>query len=140
MCEMACSVEKTGVFRPRSARIWIETDARVGRDVPHVCQQNIKACREKGSSEPRCAAACPLARDPDPPLYWDDSLAVMVLRPKKECKTCGACASACRFKAIRIDPAEGLPIKCDLCSGEPECVQVCVTDAIRYEREEEPQS
>jgi Fe-S-cluster-containing dehydrogenase component len=133
MCEMACSVRKTGRFSSRNARIWIETDARVGKDIPHVCQQNIRACRGGESSEPRCVAACPAAKAPDPPIYWDEGLELVVLRPKEECTTCLACVEACRFHAIRIEPSNGNPIKCDLCGGEPECVSLCVTDAIQLE-------
>lgn len=133
MCEMACSVRKTGRFSSRNARIWIETDARVGKDVPHVCQQNIRACRAGDSSEPRCIAACPAAKAPAPPIYWDEGLDLVVLSPKGECTTCLACVEACRFDAIRVEPSQESPIKCDLCGGEPECVSVCVTEAIQLE-------
>ena len=135
MCEMACSVQKTARFSSRSSRIWIETDARVGKDIPHVCQQNIRACRAGDSQEPRCIAACPLAKDPKPPIYWDEKLALVVLNPVSECMGCLACIEACRFGAIRVDPSEQSLIKCDLCGGEPECVTVCVTEAIQQETE-----
>ena len=133
MCEMACSVEKTGRFSSRSARIWIETDARVGKDLPHVCQQNIRACRGGDNPDPRCIDACPEAKAPDPPIYWDEELALVVLTPKAECMTCLACVEACRFGAIRVDPSNETLIKCDLCGGEPECVTLCVTEAIQLE-------
>jgi anaerobic carbon-monoxide dehydrogenase iron sulfur subunit len=132
---MACSVRKTGRFSSRSARIWVETEARVGKDVPHVCRQNLRACRKADSSEPRCIEACPLARDPHPPLAWEAELGAVVLRPRGECMTCLACVAACRFDAIRVDPSDNRLIKCDLCGGEPECVTVCVTEAIQLEAE-----
>jgi Fe-S-cluster-containing dehydrogenase component len=132
---MACSAAKTGRFSSRSARVWIETDARVGKDLPHVCQQNIRACRAGDGGQPRCIAACPEAGVPDPPIYWDEALGLVVLRSKGECTTCLACVEACRFDAIRVEPLNGSLIKCDLCGGEPECVTVCVTDAIRLEAE-----
>ena len=134
MCEMACSVAKTGKFSSRSSRVWIETDGRIGKDLPHVCRQNVKACRAPGSPLPRCMAACPLLREPDPPISWDETSGVVQLRPRRSCPECLACAEACRFGAIRIDPAEGRLVKCDLCGGDPECVKVCVTEAIRHER------
>ena len=130
---MACSVGKTGRFSSRSARIWIETDARVGKDIPHVCQQNMRACRGGDSPDPRCIAACPAARDPDPPIYWDEALGIVVLSPRDDCVTCLACLEACRFGAIRVEASGGSLIKCDLCGGEPECVTVCVTEAIQLE-------
>ena len=133
MCEMACSVNKTGMFSSRLSRIWIETEARVGRDVAHVCQQNIKACRKGGNPEPQCIAACPVAGETDPPIFWDDSLSMVVLRPGEACRDCLACVRACRFQAIRVHPLDKSPLKCDLCVGDPECVKICVTDAILVE-------
>ncbi len=136
LCEMACSMDKTGRFSPRSSRIWIETDARVGKDVIHVCQQNIKACRAKGEEQPRCIAACPAAGESKPPIYWEEALSMVKLEPRAECSACRACLDACRFQAIRIDPVEGRLVKCELCNGDPECIKTCVTTAIKYDQEE----
>ncbi len=136
LCEMACSMDKTGKFSPRSSRIWIETDARVGKDVPHVCQQNIKACRAKGEDSPRCIAACPAAGEADPPIYWDDVLSIVRINPQEACSECRECLAACRFQAIRIDPREGCLVKCELCGGDPECIKICVTAAIKYDQED----
>jgi len=133
MCEMACSVNKTGTFSSRLSRIWIETEARVGKDVPHVCQQNIKACRKGGNPQPQCIEACPISGETDPPIFWDGSLSRVVLRPGEACRGCVACMTACRFQAIRVHPLDGSPLKCDLCGGDPECVKICVTEAIRHE-------
>jgi Fe-S-cluster-containing dehydrogenase component len=76
-----------------------------------------------------------LAKDPKPPIYWDEKLALVVLNPVRECMGCLACIEACRFGAIRVDPSEQSLIKCDLCGGEPECVTLCVTEAIQLETE-----
>lgn len=136
LCELVCSMDKTGKFSPRSSRIWIETDARVGKDVPHVCQQNIKACRAKGEDRPRCIAACPAAGEDNPPIYWDDLLSIVKINPQEACAGCRECLTACRFQAIRFDPLERRLVKCELCGGDPECIKTCVTAALKYDQEE----
>ena len=136
LCEMACSVDKTGQFSPKSSRIWIETDALVGKDVPHVCQQNIKACRDKGKDQPRCIAACPAAAEASPPIYWDEVHAMVRFDLREDCSKCLACLDVCRFQAIRIDPLIGQLVKCELCGGDPQCIKLCVVNAIKYDQEQ----
>ena len=136
LCEMVCSVDKTGQFSARSSRIWIETDALVGKDIPHVCQQNIKACRDKGNDQPRCIAACPAAAEVNPPIYWDDVHTMVRFNIREGCSGCLACLEACRFQAIRIDPLIGQPVKCELCGGDPQCTKLCVVNAISYDQEQ----
>jgi Fe-S-cluster-containing hydrogenase component 2 len=50
----------------------------------------------------------------------------------ENCNNCLACVDACAYGAIRTDP-DGQIIKCDLCGGDPECVKVCETRAIRFD-------
>jgi len=133
MCEMACSVNKYRIFSSRRSRIWIETDARVGKDIAHVCQQNIKACRARGEDLPQCIAACPAAGETDPPIFWDGSTSMVMLIPRESCMDCLACMKACRFQAIRLDTVDRTLIKCHLCKGDPQCITICVTDAIQHE-------
>ena len=44
------------------------------------------------------------------------------------------CALACPFGAINY--WDGKARKCELCDGDPQCVRVCVPQALRYEAEE----
>ena len=42
MCEMACSLEKTGMFNPVKARIWIHRNKK-GVDMPMICRHCTSA-------------------------------------------------------------------------------------------------
>ncbi len=44
------------------------------------------------------------------------------------------CFLFCPSGAISIDPNTLLPIKCDLCGGDPECVKACPTGALDFIR------
>ncbi len=48
------------------------------------------------------------------------------------CNQCGLCVAACPFGMIRM----GLEsvVKCELCGGDPECVKICPTGALRLFR------
>ncbi|OQX88919.1 hypothetical protein B6D60_00715 [candidate division KSB1 bacterium 4484_87] len=45
------------------------------------------------------------------------------------CTSCGECIAACPFNVMIPDEA-GMPIFCDLCGGEPECVRWCKAEAL----------
>ena len=48
------------------------------------------------------------------------------------CVGCKACTLACPFGTIEFNPASGKVDKCDLCGGNPQCVEACPTSAITY--------
>ena len=48
------------------------------------------------------------------------------------CVGCKACTLACPFGTIEFNPASGKVDKCDLCGGNPQCVEACPTNAITY--------
>jgi Fe-S-cluster-containing hydrogenase component 2 len=81
-----------------------------GLEVPHLCAQ----CMDYP-----CVEACPveaLSIDPD---YG----AVIVDREK--CTSCGACITACPGTVSFLHPGDNKATICDLCGGEPKCVEVC---------------
>ena len=66
-----------------------------------------------------CVSACPvdaLSVDPD---YG----AVIVDREK--CTGCGDCITACPGTVPFLHPGDNKATICDLCGGEPKCVEVC---------------
>jgi len=42
------------------------------------------------------------------------------------------CADVCVMGAISYHHIKGCAMKCDLCSGDPECVKSCLYDAIEF--------
>lgn len=55
---------------------------------------------------------------------------------QKECQACLACLDACPFGAINMDQTHGIPIVCDLCNGEPRCVEACMFEVLHLSKEE----
>jgi carbon-monoxide dehydrogenase iron sulfur subunit len=47
------------------------------------------------------------------------------------CIRCGLCESACPFGHIYFDTEVGIPLKCDLCNGDPACVRFCPHQALQ---------
>ncbi|MFX1318117.1 MAG: 4Fe-4S dicluster domain-containing protein [Promethearchaeota archaeon] len=125
VCELVCSVAHEGVVQPSKARIQVVSFDETVQDVPIVCQQCADA---------PCMEACPqdaISRDPE-------TTAVVVDR--ELCIQCGACVRACVIGgeaidpedklAIRLDDEAEMPLKCDLCDGDPQCVRYCPTKAL----------
>ncbi|MGE5579134.1 MAG: TIGR04076 family protein [Bacillota bacterium] len=117
-CELECSFVHLGKYWPEFSRVKVSKDEASGIDAPNVCRQCGTA---------KCVEACPagaLVREPE-------TKAVLLLRDK--CLQCLACVAACHFGAIHRD-AEGYPLLCDLCGGDPSCVKACPTSAIWFGR------
>ena len=116
-CEMACSFEADGVFNPSRSRIKVFPLHEEGRFVPYTCTQCADAW---------CVKACPV----DAIVINLETGAKVVL--ENVCVGCKVCTIACLFGTINYSQATGKVIKCDLCGGDPECVNACPTEAILY--------
>ena len=116
-CELACSFHKTSIFAEEQACIRVYKDEVNGLDLPQVCRQCGNA---------RCVQACPVgALDREPKTH-------AIRLNEENCVGCGACAAACPFKSIHI--RESKPVICDLCGGDPKCVERCATGALQFGR------
>ncbi len=116
-CEMACSYEHEREYSPALARIHVVKLEELGVDRPIVCSRCAKA---------PCAAVCPekaITQDPQ-------SKAVSVKEEK--CVGCGLCVEACVSGVIQLHPNRDIPLLCDLCGGDPECVKKCPTGALVF--------
>ena len=117
-CELACSGRHENEFAPARARVQIRSSREKHASFIDVCTQ----CAEEA-----CVDACPegaIARDPaDGVVKIDYDL----------CTQCLLCVDACPYNAMFVDVATGLPIKCDLCGGDPECVQFCRPQALTFQ-------
>ncbi len=119
ICEMSCSLQKSGMFNPVKASIWTRRNEN-GRDAPMFCRHCLV---------PPCAKACPV--EEGKPILREKETGI-VRFSVNNCTGCHECVGACPFDAMRIDPHTEQVFKCDLCDGDPECVKWCPTGAIQY--------
>jgi Fe-S-cluster-containing hydrogenase component 2 len=117
-CETACSLKRTGQDNQLLSCIRIVHDDQVkGFFLPVFCQH---------CSEPPCRAVCPQEA-----IYRDQKQNRVVI-DRKRCVGCKMCFSACPFGAMNFDPIRSIAFKCDLCEGDPACIRVCETEALRF--------
>lgn len=118
LCEITCVLSHGGKIQPTHARNIVHTDIQAG-DVTHVlyCQQ---------CDDPRCLKACPTGA-----LHVDPETGARVI-DQDVCIGCQSCLNACIFAAggqgesrIKYNAETNTCFKCDLCGGEPKCVEYC---------------
>jgi carbon-monoxide dehydrogenase iron sulfur subunit len=112
ICELVCSLTKTGTINPYLARIKVTRSSENGACTVVMCRH----CKN-----PPCRDACPVPQA----MYLDERTGAVVIN-EESCIGCFACADACPFGAIQIGPNKEV-LKCDLCGGEPICVKYCPT-------------
>lgn len=112
LCQLACSLKHYGVYSLAFSRISVENSEIAGESLPIVCCQ----CEAKP-----CVSVCPTGAIGDELTPID----------KEACVGCLACVDACPIGAISYHQETGEVSRCDLCGGQPECVQVCPTNALK---------
>ncbi len=118
LCEVACSMAKTGRCNPSIARIGVTIFDEEGFYMPVVCYQ---------CDEAWCQRACPAAA-----IEKDERLGRLVVNEDR-CVGCRICNAACPFGVISYSPQTGKAYKCDHCDGDPTCVRFCPTGALQYQ-------
>lgn len=115
-CEVWCSFFHFKDCNPSNARLKIIADEDRGVFIPSLCYH----CREAW-----CINECPveaITRDAETDaVVIDDNI----------CTDCLACVDACPFGVIKVRNGSEV-YKCDLCEGNPVCVQSCTRNAIEY--------
>src|SRR4030067_1526530 len=115
ICEYACTLEKgETVWNPLRSRI------RVIRMTPLL--NFALGCRF--CEDAQCVKACP-----EKALVQSEKPGVLMVKEKK-CKGCDWCIQACPHGGITIHSDTGKAIACDLCEGEPKCVEFCPEEAL----------
>jgi carbon-monoxide dehydrogenase iron sulfur subunit len=115
LCEVLCSLQNIGICNPKASRIRV-ISWQPSVDVPVTCRQ----CKD-----PLCAEVCPVD------AFVETAIEGVLRVEPEQCIGCGACAEACPFGAISIDPSTGLAGKCDLCGGQPLCIEYCPADVLK---------
>jgi Fe-S-cluster-containing hydrogenase component 2 len=115
LCEYVCALEKKESFwSPLRSRI------RIVRLTPAF---NIAmTCRFCEDSP--CVKACP--RDA---LTQSEENGVIVVNEAR-CDGCGWCVQACPYGGIAVHPDKPSVLVCDLCNGEPKCIEFCPEEAL----------
>ncbi len=113
ICELTCSQEK-GESSPLRSRI------RIVRMKPLF--NFALACRS--CEDAKCVKACP-----EKALSQCEDTGIIMVSDKK-CKGCDWCVQACEFGGIEIHPETGLAVACDLCGGDPQCIEFCPEEAL----------
>ena len=117
ICEVACSLHHESECNPSKSRIHILKWEPIGLDFPMLCLQ---------CDDMPCQAACPveaISRDVETgAVLVDESL----------CIGCRICNIACPVGGASFDPSKGVAVICDLCGGNPLCVTLCPTEALKY--------
>lgn len=116
-CETVCAFFHTGRINHHQARIKVLNLYEIGIDGPVVCQQ----CEE------HYCMCCPEK------ALSIGSFGQMVVSPTV-CNLCGTCEKVCPIGAIEI--FSDFVYVCDLCGGNPRCVEICTEGAITWNPDE----
>lgn len=115
-CKVACAAIKGEKGVLGRSRIHIE-DIDENTHVQLNCLQCVHAA---------CMQVCPTGA-----LGRDESTRAVVL-DETLCVGCALCEAACPFGHIFFDKNANLPLKCDLCGGDPTCAKFCPHQAILF--------
>ena len=108
-CEIACSLYHEGKIWPEASRIRVFMFVP-GVEIPHLCFQ----CEDYP-----CVEACPVD------ALSVDSQTGAVKVDSSKCNGCGLCIDACPGRVPHMHPEKNHITICDLCDGNPKCVEAC---------------
>ena len=115
-CELVCSLFHYGECNLELSSVHVIKDAFSG-------EYEIETCRQCKGAE--CLSICPV----EGAIYIDENTGARVINEEK-CSGCRLCEEECLFHMIGYIPEKNLCFKCDLCGGEPQCVENCPHTAL----------
>lgn len=121
ICEYICAMEKEWSFNPLRSRI------RVVRFHPLFSAAMV--CRF--CEDAPCIIACPR----DALKQSEDNRIILI--DERLCDACGWCIPACPYGAITINPETKMVMICDLCGGQPKCIDFCPEEALKLVTKDE---
>ncbi len=107
ICELVCAIKRENVYNPRCSRIKILRLYRLV-NMAVVC----RLCENAP-----CVIACPQEC-----LVQSEKTGVILVDEDK-CDCCGWCMNVCPYGAITLNPEKETVMICDLCEGDPQCVE-----------------
>jgi carbon-monoxide dehydrogenase iron sulfur subunit len=117
ICEQWCAQTHHGEMNPAKARLAVHRIHDRQINVPVACSQCVKA---------PCIELCPSQC-----IGRNDETFGLVL-DANECIGCRMCVDGCVRGCVKMDADEEVPLLCDLCDGDPQCVRHCPEGAIEY--------
>jgi carbon-monoxide dehydrogenase iron sulfur subunit len=120
VCELVCALKREKVYDPQRSRIKILRLYRLV-NMSTVC----RLCEN-----PPCVTACTLDC-----LTQSETGIIMVNEDK--CNCCGWCIKACPYGAVVLNSEKETVMICDLCDGEPQCVEWCPEEALNLVTQKE---
>lgn len=115
-CELICSIHRFGVNNPKKSSI------RVTVLYPHPVIRMPIVCHQ--CKEPKCRENCP--------VNAIERVDGVVRIDEEVCISCQQCIISCPFGAMFMHDDLPTPFNCNLCGGEPQCVEQCPKDAIQF--------
>ena len=120
-CENACAFHRSGNYDHRNSAIRVNHYPEKSACIPMTCVH----CQVAWCMDGCPAAAISRCVETDAVLIDAD-----------RCIGCKICMLACPFGVINFDTEKLVCFKCDLCGGDPKCVQHCFPGALEFENEE----
>jgi Fe-S-cluster-containing hydrogenase component 2 len=115
ICEYVCTLEKSELLRnPLRSRIRII----------HLAPLLNAAMTCRFCKDAPCIRACP-----EKALTQSETSGVIIVDERK-CNACDWCIQACPYGGIALHPDKRIVVACDLCGGEPKCVEFCPEEAL----------
>ncbi len=108
-CEIACSLYHEGRIWPEASRIRVFMIVP-GVEIPHFCFQ----CEDYP-----CVEVCPTGA-----LSVNGQTGAVNVDASK-CTACTLCIQACPGNVPHLHPEGNYVVICDLCGGQPKCVEAC---------------
>ncbi|MEM2273225.1 MAG: 4Fe-4S dicluster domain-containing protein [Candidatus Bathyarchaeia archaeon] len=121
ICEFVCALEKEKEPNPIKSRI----------RVIHLNPMFNIAVTCRFCEDAPCVRACP--RD----AIKQSEKGGILLIDESKCDSCVLCVQACPYGGMMLDPYKGVVIACDLCNGEPKCVEFCPEEALKLVSEDQ---